>query len=209
MAGVEDLLVEGLNRAIRTVLSVDPESVEALAALTGKVYCITLTAPAVTLYLEPDPDGFSLTTQASREPDVTLTGSISAFAKLGGIGSDDSSTNRLFSDGQITMQGDAEAGQQLQRALAQFDLDWEELIARVIGDTPARKVGNAIRDFGQWAEQTAKHSRSNLSDYLTEERQVMASEAAMRRLENGVNTVRENTDRLASRIERLRRQLGQ
>jgi len=199
---MDKLLLEVVNRAIQTVLSVDPDSVKELAALTGKVYCIKLTMPPMTLYLLPDPEGFSLTTESTTPPDVTLSGSVFAFAKLSGKGAA-SGKNGVFSDGQITVDGDAEAGQALQRALSRFDLDWEELVARVIGDLPARKVGNAARGFGEWADKTTGFSRTNFSDFLTEEARVMASKVAIQRLEREVSTLRSDTDRLEQRIEQL------
>ncbi len=199
---MDKLLLEMVNRAIQTVLSVDPDSVKELAALTGKVYCIKLTMPPMTFYLLPDPEGFSLTTETVTPADVTLSGSVFAFAKLSGKGAA-AGKNSVFSDGQITMEGDAEAGQALQRALSRFDLDWEELVARVIGDLPARKFGNAARGVGQWADQTAGYARTNFSDFLTEEARVMASKVAMDRLESGVSALRSDTDRLAQRIEKL------
>jgi len=199
---IDKLLLEVVNRAVQTVLSVDPDSVRELAALTGKVYCIKLTMPPMTLYLLPDPEGFSLTTESETSPDVTLSGSAMAFAKLSGRGATTGKTS-VFGDGQITMEGDAEAGQALQRALSRFDLDWEELVARVIGDLPARKVGNAARGFGQWADKTAGYTRTNFSDFLTEEARVMASKVAMQRLEREVSALRSDTDRLGQRIDKL------
>ncbi|MBX2869742.1 MAG: SCP2 sterol-binding domain-containing protein [Acidiferrobacterales bacterium] len=208
---MERFFLEAINRAIQSVLSVDPDSVKALAALTGKVYRINLTVPPITLFLLPDPEGLCLQTECAHTPDVTLTGSVFAFAKLGSKSGGRTNSGRIFSDGQITMEGDAEAGQALQRVLAQFDLDWEELIARAVGDLPARKVGNAFRDFGGWAEKTAKYTRTNFSDYLTEESRVMASKVGMQRFERGVTELRSDIDRVGLRVEKLlnRRSAGE
>jgi len=203
MDTVERLFVEGLNRATRAVLSVDPDSVKAFSELSGKVFCIDLAVPPLKLYLVPDPDGFSFQTSTETDADVTLSGTIFAFARLSGKGP----ASGVFSDGQVKVEGDAEAGQALQQILARFDLDWEELIARAVGDTPARKVGRALRNFGEWANQASELSRSNFSDYLTEESRVMASEVAMQRLEQGVNQLRSNTDRLSQRIARLQKDI--
>ncbi len=195
------LLFDWLNRAVRAALSTDPDTAAAFGALAGKVYRIDITAPTLTLFLVPEPDGFALAPESDVAPAVTLSGSLSAFARLATRGSE----SGALTDGQVTLAGDAEAGQALQRLLARFDFDWEELIARAVGDLPARKVGNALRGATGWARESADLSRENLADYLTEERRVLASGAALRRLEAAVSELRADTDRLAARLGRLSR----
>ena len=200
MSSFEDILFEALNRGIKSVLSVDPDSAASLEALAGKVFCIELTFPKVTLYLLVEPDGFSVAPISEQQADVTLEGSIFAFARMSGKGA----ASRALADGQVRMQGDAEAGQALQKILARFDFDWEELIAQKIGDTPARKVGNALRASFEWATNSVELSRQNAADYLTEERRLIVSKVAMERLAEEVNQLRADTDRLEARVERLK-----
>lgn len=195
------LFFETLNKAAHTLLSVDPDTAALFGQLKGKLFCLELTLPPLIIYLIPEADGFILAAESDESPDVTLTGSIFAFSKLSGKGP----ASSVLTDGQVTMQGDAEAGQTLQKILAQFDLDWEELIARAVGDTPARKVGNLVRAASGWAEATAEKSRNNMADYLSEEKKILVTETAMRRFENAVTDLRADSDRLAQRVERFRR----
>ncbi|MGI9316263.1 MAG: ubiquinone biosynthesis accessory factor UbiJ [bacterium] len=199
MSAAENVLFDTLNRAVHAVLSVDPDTARAFEALDGKVYCIKMTLPPVTLYLRVEPEGFSLAPVSEQQADVTLEGSIFAFARMGGKGT----VSKVMTDGQIRMEGDAEAGQALQKILGQFDFDWEELIARLVGDMPARKVGNLMRAASEWAGNSATVSRENLADYLTEEKRVIVSQLAMDRFSREVNQLRADTDRLAIRIDRL------
>jgi ubiquinone biosynthesis protein UbiJ len=105
------------------------------------------------------------------------------------------------------MQGDVDTGQAFQKILAQLDLDWEELIARFIGDTPARKTGNILRELSQWARESAHLSRENLADYLVEEKRILASPLAMERLEKEVQQLRSDVDRIEQRMGRVKRLL--
>jgi ubiquinone biosynthesis protein UbiJ len=97
-------LVGLINRACRELLEVDPDGRQKLTALEGKVLCIEITVPQMKLYLKPSSEGFEISENSEAEPDVTLSGSVMAFARLGtsGVGS------RVLSEGQVTMQGDAE-----------------------------------------------------------------------------------------------------
>ena len=195
------LLFDPLNRAVRAALSTDPDTANSFARLSGKVFRIDITLPPLTLFLVPEPDGFSLAAESDIPPTVTISGSLPAFARLAGA------DPGVLSEGQVTMQGDAEAGQVLQRLLARFDFDWEELLARQLGDLPARKFGNLVRGASGWARESAELGQENIIDYLTEERQLLASGEAMARLEQGVSALRADTDRLSARVDRLSRQL--
>jgi ubiquinone biosynthesis protein UbiJ len=199
MPALEGILFEALNRGIKTVLSVDPDSAAALDELKEKVFCVRLTFPRSSLFLVVESGGFSVAPNSEQQADVTLEGSIFAFARLSGKGA----SSRALTDGQVKMQGDAEAGQALQKIFAQFDFDWEELIAQMIGDTPARKIGNALRNTFNWASNSVELSQQNVADYLTEERQLIVSQVAMERFAEEVNRLRADTDRLEMRIERL------
>lgn len=193
------VLFEGLNRAAHEIISVDPDTAAQFAGLLGKVFCIDLTFPPLTLYLLPEPDGFQLVPEPPGEPDVTLQGSIFGFAKMSGKGG----AGQVISDGQVTMRGDAEAGQALQKIFARFDFDWEELIARWFGDTPARKAGNIIRSGSAYARQSASLGRENLADYLVEEKRILVGGVALDRFAKEVAALRADTDRLEQRIQRL------
>lgn len=194
-------LFDCLNRASETLLSVDPDGREKLAQLEGKVLCIEMTVPRLTLYMSPSSAGLEIKQQCDAEADVTLTGSAMAFVKLGTAGI----ASGVLSEGRITMQGDTETGQAFQKALSQLDIDWEELLARYIGDTPARKVGNVASKFGNWASQSLDLSRQNTAEFLQEEKRVLVTNLAMERFQDSVDKLRADTDRLEQRILRLKK----
>ena len=196
-----DLLAALSDRAVQTALELDADTRAQLAALHGRVCCIRVTAPQVTLYLLPDETGLHVRSQYDGAVDVSLSGSVSAFARLAVQGRRSS----VMTDGGVRVQGDAELGQQLQKILGQLDLDWEELLARVIGDLPARSAANLLRGVGGWVRQTAELERENLADYLREERKILATEVAMQRFEKSLSQLRAGVDRAARRLELLRK----
>jgi ubiquinone biosynthesis protein UbiJ len=195
-----NVLVGLLNRACRELLEVDPDGRQKLTALEGKVLCIEITVPPMKLYLKPSNEGIEISEKSETEPDVILSGSMMAFARLGTSGVE----SRVLSDGQVIMQGDAETGQIFQKILTQLDIDWEELLSRYIGDTPARKVGNVLRDFGSWASESAALSMQNTAEYFQEEKKVLVTNLAMERFQSAVDALRADTDRLERRMNMLR-----
>ncbi|NKB62485.1 MAG: hypothetical protein GKR95_18315 [Gammaproteobacteria bacterium] len=188
-----------LDRVSTVLMDLDPDSKRNIASLEDKILCLDITAPEIVLFLIPDGDGIRIKEQSDREADVTLSGPLTAFARLGMGGSE----SGVLSNGQVIMKGDADIGQTFQKVLGQIDLDLEELLSRYIGDVPARKTGNAARRAGEWVGETIDLSSENVADFLTEEAKLLITPVAMERMENGVHDLRSNVDRLEQRIRRL------
>ena len=187
------------DRVTRFLLSLDPDGREQLVRLKGRIFCLEVTVPQLTLYLIPTDHGLELRQQCDGEPDVTLTGPLSAFIRLA---RPDSQID-LSANSQINMQGDAEAGQALGKILSRLDIDWEEGLSRLVGDTPARKMGNILRDLNDWAAESVDLSRTDAAEYLQEEKRLLATNLAHERFCNDVNNLRANMDRIEQRVLRL------
>ncbi len=194
-----DSLTAFLDRITRLLLNLDPDGREKLARLKGRIFCLEVTAPKITLYLIPTEHGLELADECDGEPDVTLTGPLSAFIRL----VRPESQGNLSADNQIRMQGDAEAGQAFGKVLSQLDIDWEEGLSRLVGDTPARKMGNILRDLNGWAAESVDLSRTDAAEYLQEEKRLLATNLAHERFCNDVNNLRADVDRIEQRILRL------
>ena len=190
-----DMFIAGFNRAARAVFEVDPDGKEQFARLQGKVFCVELTAPPLRIFLFPGADGVVARGHSDRDADVTISGSVVAFAQLAGGG------RRLHN---LTIHGDAELAQQMQKILRRLDLDWEELLARRIGDAPARTLSGAARGLADYAADTAALARENVADYLREEKPIAVATETLEEFARQINDLRAATDRLAQRIARLR-----
>ncbi|NKB77434.1 MAG: hypothetical protein GKR96_10440 [Gammaproteobacteria bacterium] len=198
-------IYQTLDRVSQLLIDLDPDSKRNLAALEGKVLCLEISVPQITLFLMPGADGIRVSERSERDADVTLSGTLSAFAKLGMGGSG----SGVLSSGQVNMKGDADTGQAFQKALGQIDLDFEELLSRYIGDTPARKTGNVARRVNEWADEAIELSTENMADFLTDEAKLLTTPVAMDRLESGVHDLRSRVDRLEQRLIRLEAKHGQ
>ncbi|MGR3913253.1 MAG: SCP2 sterol-binding domain-containing protein [Gammaproteobacteria bacterium] len=198
-------LLAALERATDALLDLDPEAKQQLAQLRGKVFCIEVTAPPVTLYLLPSEEGIALRRE-HEAADVTVRGSAAAFAELARASRAGNAAD-AFGAGKIQFRGDAELAQTFQKILAEFDLDFEELLSRRIGDTPARKAALAARGLTEWAEKSFELSRENVADYLTEEKHAALPARLAARFGDALDHTRADVDRLSRRVQRIRREL--
>ena len=196
-----DIVLDILNKASATLIDLDPDSREKLAQLSGKTFCLEISAPPIKLYLLPTPHGIEFRREVEASPEVTLSGSLLAFVGLR------RGASSAPHDQRVTIHGDAELGQALHKILGQLDLDWEELLSHYIGDTPARKLANVVRELAEWGEKSFDLTRENAADYLREEKLILATPSAVARFEQTLHQTRADVDRLTQRIARIKRDI--
>lgn len=187
----------GLEIALNRLLRLDPDTQARLAALEERVIALELDGLGLTLYLLPGAHGVRVMDQYPGEPTVRIRGAPLALARQW--------RGRETFGSDITIEGDAAVGRQFQTALARLDIDWEEWLSQWIGDAAAHQFGRFWRGFQSWGRQAGAILRRDGGEYLQRELRVLPPRPAVERFLSAVDALREDTDRLAARIERLRR----
>jgi ubiquinone biosynthesis protein UbiJ len=106
--------------------------------------------------------------------------------------------------GRIDIQGDLATAQDVQALLDQLEFDWEERIARVIGDVPAHQLGRLARAVAAWGGAAHTRFELDLAAYLTRELQVLATRHDIDGFARAVCTLSDDVERAAARLRRLR-----
>ena len=182
------------------LLSLDPEFLEQLQPFYGKTFRIQLIDPDFAIDLRPCPDGFLVEHAADMIPEVTLSGSPWAFAQLAKEGAH----SDVFAKGRISMQGDAELGQAFQRLLTGLQIDWEELIASLLGDRAARSLYRFAGELKNWFQQSSDHFKQNTGEILQQEFNIAPSKVEFDALRNDIETLRSDTARLEAHLAKLK-----
>ena len=188
-----------LEQALNAALALDPKTLERLSCLEGRLIAIELRGTGITLTLQPTTEGkLRLMGDFDGEVDTTLRGAPFALLRM--------STGRtgegMFS-GEVEIDGDVELGQQIQRIFEKLDIDWEEHLSRISGDIIAHQIGNTVRDLFAWGERAAEHLGRDTADYLQEERDVLPVDWEVEEFIKGVDTLRNDVDRIEARVKRL------
>jgi ubiquinone biosynthesis protein UbiJ len=190
-----------LERTLNQGIALDPEGARRLAAMQGQVILIELAGFGTRFYLIPGRDRLQLFGAYDAPPDCTLCGTPLALARLGLA---ERRTDSLFA-GEVTVEGDTALAQQFGEFIAGLDIDWEEQLARLTGDTLAHQVGNLARGAHRWGQRSSDSLARTLKDYLQEEARLVPTDYEVRELIAGVDTLRDDLERLAARVERLAR----
>jgi len=192
-----------IEKAIGRYVTRNEESRESLRALTGKVIALRATPFDLSWYLIPTPDGIQVRTELSGSPDVILSGTPLAFAKLGLEGFE---RRDLFS-GDIEISGDVGVAKLLQQLLRSSKVDWEDLLGSFAGSAVAHRLFGWTAEARDWGRTAAAHLRQDIAEFLQEEDKGVPSVPEADAFLAGVDQLRDDCERLEARIGRLRKAL--
>ncbi len=193
-----------LETTINRYLALDPEGAARITDLRGKVILIEVADFDTRLYLIPGPTGIHLYGDYAGTPDCVLRATPLALARLGVSRRKE---DRLFS-GEVRIDGDTHLAQAFGDFLSGLEVDWEEQLARLVGDVAAYRIGSRIRAAGHWGRRTADTLTEDVKEYLQEEARLLPGRHEIQGFLDEVDLVRDGVERLAARIERLTKRRG-
>ncbi len=192
-------LLAAAEATVNRLLRLDPEGAARLAKVQGRVLRVELLGLGMHLYVVPEDAALRLFGDYAAEPDCTLSASPAALLAMALA---EHREDEIFR-GAVKIKGDNGLAQALGDLLKGLDIDWEEQLSSLLGDTLAHRIGQQARSGRHWAERTGTTIESDLREYLTEEGRLVPSETEMNRFLSGVDRLRDDVERLEARIERL------
>ena len=194
-----ELVYSRLARLVNSTLRTDPDTLEALAVLSGNVLLLEFAGTDIRIYICPGQEGLELKPEQPGGANVCIRGRVSDLIAylMASRGLSDS-----FS-GSLAITGDIPLAQKFQSIMKDFEFDWEAKIADLTGDLAARRVTNFMRGAAGFALHAGNTLRADLFDYLRYEKQVLPDRSAIqehyveiRRLESDVAALERRIDRL-------------
>ena len=189
-----------IETAINRYLALDPEVLGKLAVFNGKVIKIEIAGTKKVLYLFPDEQGISISTEYDGDADTVLRGSPLSLFKMGVV----SNTATMLLKGEVEISGDTRLGHQFKNVFSQMDVDWSEPLAELVGDTLAYQIQQSGKKFSQWGKETVKSVSSSVSEYLQEESRDVVTQTELDIFNDDVDQLRNDVDRLQAKIKSLR-----
>ena len=196
---IENFFSDSLCRAINQVADTNSTVREALNEFEDRTVRIEITNFGYSYTLTAD-DGVLLRDEtAVDEPDLTVSGKFEDFLKV--------LASRNFSMAEvkdIDIAGDMKLAQRLFRIFSTVEFDWEEEIAKRVGDIPARRIGNFVR----WGKNSVIGSESRLAkkvrSFVTEQTHMIPSRSRVEKFMDDVDTLKADVDRMGKRVQRLK-----
>jgi ubiquinone biosynthesis accessory factor UbiJ len=169
-----------------------------LAELAGRSFAIQVETPIggrlMRLRLAAAAEGLAIT--AGDEPaDASVTGSPLGLAALVAGRSDG-----RFTAAGVAIAGDAEVAGAFEKLLRYARPEFEEELARLVGDVPAHYAARAARGAADWGRRALDSIARNVGEYLIEEGRDVVSHAELESFHSGVDRIREDVDRAEARL---------
>ncbi|KAA0876404.1 ubiquinone biosynthesis accessory factor UbiJ [Nitrincola tapanii] len=192
--------ISSAELSLNAILQLDPVSLERLKALSGQVIRLEMTEPSFHLCLLPHAQGLDLLQHCEARPDLTLRGSASAFLQMA---QSPDMQSQMFGKG-ISLEGDLGLANQLKQLISGFQIDWEEWLANILGDTLAHPLAQGLRQSAAQGQRMASSLTASLLEYLQEEVRLLPPHPEVDAFLDEVEQVRDDVERLEARIQRLR-----
>ncbi len=185
-----------IETALNALLALDDNTRARLPALGGKIIDLHLRGLELHIYLLIHPHKVEVMRFFDGEIDATLSGTPLSMASQAVSGC------AMFS-GEVEMGGDIEVGKQFKCLLDALEIDWEQQLSRLTGDSVAHRAGNAVRDIHRWLDCVVDSFSAELGEYLREESRLAPTRGECDHFYADVDTLSADVDRFDARLRRL------
>ena len=166
--------------------------------LDGRTFAVRVSGTALSLYLRMQDGVLSVGSRFEEEPDVVVSGSLLALARLAGPAGES-----LIRDGVVDIEGDAVMAERFRRLLRYGRPDLEEELSGLVGDAAAHGIGDFLRDAGRWADDAGRTLVANAGEYLKEESRAVPGRYEVEVFRADVNALRDDVARVEARLKAL------
>jgi len=194
-------MLKPLTAVINRQIKAKTPARELCSELLGRVMALRVSSTALALYLLIDDGELRLSPDYDQEPDVVLSGSLFALARLVGPAGED-----LIRDGEIELSGDAMLAARFQKLLRYGRPDLENELSALVGDTAAHGVGKFVRSVSAWSRGARSTMRQNVGEYLQEESRAVPTRDEVDAFRDHVGTLRDDVARVEARLRNLQSQ---
>jgi len=185
---------EMLNQALR----LDPDSAGRVKALSGNCLRLKIKGFPRAIYIRSDGEKLRLSLFHDGDVQASLSGTppqLLRAAYAEGIPED------------VVMEGATDVAGGFQNLFKRLDIDWEEILSKVLGDAMAHQIGNFVRDAQFQARRVGNTAGEHIKEWVKEWWAVTPYRFEVDDFIGEVAGVRGDTERLQLRIERLQNKL--
>ena len=192
------MLLERLESVLNRNVAGSRRAQALVRQLDGRVMSLTVEGTPLAFFLRAEGGRLAVTSRHDGTADASLSGTPIALLALAGP-----KAEGALRKGGVRIEGDAEVAQKFRDLLEEAQPDFEEELARVLGDVAARRVANAARDLFDWGRKAAGSFSGSVVEYLQEEGRDVPTRVEVDEFLEGVDRLRDDTERMEARIARL------
>lgn len=188
-----------LEKAINAYCRLDPNTIQRLSSLEGKVIKCHITDWDANFYITPHDQGVRLSQSHYGQTDTSISGTLNGLFRLGCA----KGATKAATKNKILISGDTEVAQTLQSIFSEIDIDWETHLAKCMGDTLAHQLGNAARHLFNAGKDATKSLKRSLQEYLHHEARTFPTQQECDTFYQDVSKIKNDVERAHARIKQL------
>lgn len=190
-----------LEAALNRALALDPDTRDGLRALDGRSVALHVAAPPLALQISVAGDRLQVgPVTHGQEPDLSVRSTLGGLISQLPFFRNDNAPPV----GKLRIEGDADLARRLQRLAERFDPDWQQPFAAVFGDVLGVQIAQAVRAALRHARDAGSAFAANAAEYVTEESRDVVGRDELNAFFDDVDTLRDDVERIAARVARLR-----
>jgi ubiquinone biosynthesis protein UbiJ len=192
------MLLERLESVLNRNLAESRRAQALVRQLDGRVMSLTVEGTPLAFFFRADGGRLAITSRHDGTADASLSGTPIALLALAGPRAEGA-----LRKGGVRIEGDAEVAQKFRDLLEEAQPDFEEELARVLGDVAARRVANVARGLIDWGRKAAGSFSGSVVEYLQEEGRDVPTRVEVDEFLEGVDRLRDDTERMEARLARV------
>jgi ubiquinone biosynthesis protein UbiJ len=192
------MLLERLESVLNRNVAESRRAQALVRQLDGRVMSLTVEGTPLAFFFRADSGRLAITSRHDGTTDASLSGTPIALLALAGPRAEGA-----LRKGGVRIEGDAEVAQKFRDLLEEAQPDFEEELARVLGDVAARRVANVARGLIDWGRKAAGSFSGSVVEYLQEEGRDVPTRVEVDEFLEGVDRLRDDTERMEARLARL------
>lgn len=196
------MLGRGLEATVNRVLSLDPETLDALRALDDRSITIAFKGSALAMRIAVDSGQLRVGPAFAGDSQLRVSatpGSLLAMAAARLRGDADAA----LPPGQVEISGDADLARRIERLASRFEPDFDEAFARAFGDVIGFQLARGFRGALAGVRKSTSCLLRTSVEYLVEESRDLVARPELEQFFDEVDALRERADRLAARVRRI------
>ena len=191
--------ISKFEKCINKILSLDKETCYELCKFDKQVIAFEFENTQTKIYITPSENGLNIDNKCNKDPDVLIKSSPTNFLKTM------LPSKYGMADFPVDMQvvGDITLAQDFQKIMRNLDIDLEDPLSKLVGDTLAYQIGQFMRKAGNITFKTVETLMVDISEYLRFEIEMLPDELLMSEFCKEVDFLRDETELTSKRIDRL------
>jgi ubiquinone biosynthesis protein UbiJ len=201
---VHTAALAALEAAINRALALAPQSAAGLSELGDVTFRLHCTTPKIDIYLQPREQGIRLMGHHEGNITTTVRGVASDFAELA-TAEDPAAT---LINGKLEIEGDSAPLIELQKLVAELEMDWEAPLVDTLGDVAGHQLAQLLRGAFSWGKQASSSLLRQLEEFIHEEARLSPPRLELEDFYQDIHELTLRTERMQSRTDRLRKRIA-